>query len=220
MKQRFSRIEDAIEALAAGRVIIVLDSEDRENEGDLIAAAHTITPHTVHFMVSQGRGQLCMPVLPDAAERLELSLMVPGNTNSSMPQFTIPIDHHKCHTGISPLERAYSIQAIVDPESRPSDFVRPGHIFPLIARPNGILERPGHTEATVDLARLAGLPAAGVLCEVCSRDGLNMATRDELMELSAEFQLPMITIDALIEYRQHAERGAERPQDRQTLPLS
>lgn len=200
MHRQFSRVEEALEAIEAGRIVIVVDSEDREDEGDLIAAADRVTPETIHFMISQGRGQLCMPVLPDVAQRLNLTPMVP-KTNGSLPRFAVPIDHQSCRTGISPAERALSIQAIVDPASRSEDFVRPGHVFPLLARSDGVLERTGHTESTIDLARLAGRAPAGVLCEVCSRDGMHMADRDELLALAAEFQLPIITIESLIEYR-------------------
>ena len=210
MKQGFFSVEEAIEALAAGQVVIVVDSEDRENEGDLLAAAEKVTPQMVHFMVSQGRGQLCMPVLPEVADRLELTLMVPGNGDMDLPQFAVPVDHHKCETGISPLERAFTIRAMVNRESRAGDFVRPGHIFPLIAQPGGVLSRTGHTEAAVDLARLAGFTPSGLLCEICSRDGMHMAGRTELRELSREFDLPMITIDSLIAYRKrHDERVPE-----------
>lgn len=200
MGRQFSSVEEGIEAVAAGRAVIVLDSEERENEGDFVAAAETITPQLIDFMVRQGRGQLCVPVLPDVAARLDLKLMVDGNDDSA-PRFTIPIDHRSCGTGISPLARAISIQFMLEPEARAEDFVRPGHIFPLIARPGGVLQRTGHTEAAVDLARLAGRTPAGVLCEICSRDGMNMANRDELMGIAAEFNIPIITVDALVEFR-------------------
>lgn len=201
MKRRFATVCEATEALARGQVIIVLDSEDRENEGDFLTAAAGIDPRTIDFMCREGRGQLCMPILPDVADRLQLVSMVASAGDIRLPRFALPIDHKSCHTGISPLDRAVSIHAIVDPESRPEDFVRPGHIFTLIARPGGVLERMGHTEATVDLMRLAGLAPAGVLCEVCSRDGLHMATRDELFDIADEFGLLMTTIDALIDVR-------------------
>ena len=200
MSPRFSTVEEGIEAIAAGRAAIVLDSESRENEGDFIASAELITPQLINFMVREGRGQLCVPVLPEVAARLDLTLMVPTSDDSA-PQFTIPIDHASCGTGISPLARAISIQFMLSPESKAEDFVRPGHIFPLIARPGGVLQRTGHTEAAVDLARLAGLTPAGVLCEICSRDGRHMATRDELMALATEYRIPILTVDALVEYR-------------------
>ena len=203
MGRGFAPIEDALSALEAGRVIIVADSEDRENEGDFLAAASTIDASMIHFMTAYGRGQLCMPVLPDLAQRLQLTAMVADASNMSVPRFTIPVDHRCCTTGISPSERAFTIRAMLDPDNGAEDFIRPGHIFPLIARPGGLLERTGHTESTVELARLAGLPAAGVLCEICSRDGRNMAQRDELLELAAQHNLPIITIDALVEYVRH-----------------
>jgi 3,4-dihydroxy 2-butanone 4-phosphate synthase/GTP cyclohydrolase II len=147
-----------------------------------------------------------MPVLPDLAQRLQLTPMVQERPDQSAPRFAVPIDHVTCKSGISPWERAYTMQCMLNPGSRPEDFMRPGHVFPLIARPEGVLRRTGHTEAAVDLARLAGLTPAGVLCEVCSRDGYHMADRTELAELAAEFRLPMITIDDLVEFRRREER--------------
>jgi 3,4-dihydroxy 2-butanone 4-phosphate synthase/GTP cyclohydrolase II len=187
--------------------VIVVDSEDREDEGDLVAAAEAVTPQMIHFMISVGRGQLCMPVLPELAQRLQLAPMVPERPDQAAPRFAVPVDHITCRSGISPWERAYTMQRMLEPRSRPEDFTRPGHVFPLIARPEGVLRRTGHTEAAVDLARLAGLTPAGVLCEVCSRDGYHMADRSELAELAAEFRLPMITIDELVEFRRREERS-------------
>jgi 3,4-dihydroxy 2-butanone 4-phosphate synthase/GTP cyclohydrolase II len=197
----FSRMEEALEALAKGGMIIVADAEERENEGDFVIAAEKVTPDSVHFMITEGRGQLCMPLRTEIARRLHLRPMVP-NKSLSVPCFTIPVDHRFCHTGISPKERAFTIQMVIDGATRPEDFVRPGHVFPLIARDGGVLQRPGHTEATVDLMRMAGLAGAGVLCEICSRDGRNMATGDELMQIAETFHLPIITIDDVIHYRQ------------------
>ncbi|MBW3542630.1 MAG: 3,4-dihydroxy-2-butanone-4-phosphate synthase [Planctomycetes bacterium] len=214
---QFSRIEDAVEAIAAGRMVIVLDSEERENEGDLVAAADALTPHMVHFMITQARGQLCVPVTPETARRLALRTMV-GGDDPSLPKFTIPVDHRRCSTGISPLERAWTIRAMVDEETTPDDFIRPGHVFPLIARAGGVLERPGHTESAVELARMAGRAPAGVLCEICSSDGLNMATRDELLTMSALFGIPIITIDELIENRRRAAGG--RTETREAVALA
>ena len=212
---RYSSIEAAVQAIAEGRVVIAVDSEDRENEGDFLAAAEMTTPAMIHFMVSQGRGQLCMPVAPSIAQRLELTPMV-ACTDLETPRFAVPLDHRQCKTGISPLERARTIQAMIDPFSGPRDFVRPGHIFPLIAREEGVLRRPGHTEAAVDLARLAGLAPAGVLCEICSRDGLQMASGQELWEIAREFQLLVITVDDLIDFR----RSMVGSQEEQLLVLS
>jgi 3,4-dihydroxy 2-butanone 4-phosphate synthase/GTP cyclohydrolase II len=202
MKPTFSRIDDAIEAVSTGQIVIVVDSEDRENEGDFLAAADGIDAAAIHFMITHGRGQLCMPITASTAERLELVPMVENAGDVSLPRFTIPLDRNTGTTGISPLERAETIRAIVDPSTRPEDFVRPGHIFPLVARSGGVLERTGHTESAVELARLANLAPAGVLCEICSRDGRNMATRDELFALADEHHLHIITIDDLVEYRQ------------------
>ncbi len=197
----FSKLDDALEALAQGRMIIVADSEDRENEADFLVAADRITAANVHFMISHGRGQLCMPVVPQIARRLNLKPMVPRKS-TSMPCFAVPVDHSLCKTGISPTERAFTIRKIVEDATRPDDFQRPGHIFPLIAREGGVLERPGHTEATIDLMRLAGLPPAGVLCEICSCDGEHMATGRELLDIAKKFSLPIITIDNVIDRMQ------------------
>ena len=196
----YAPIPDAIKAFAAGQLLIVVDSEDRENEGDFVVAAEHVTPEIIHFMISQGRGQLCMPVLPEIAERLELPLMVTG-AEEEAPHFTVPIDHVTCKTGISPWERSYTVRTIIDPTSRAEDFYRPGHIFPLLAREEGVLRRPGHTESAIDLARLAGLTPAGILCEICSRDGRTMADQEELFEIAEEHHLLVLTIDDLIVFR-------------------
>jgi 3,4-dihydroxy 2-butanone 4-phosphate synthase / GTP cyclohydrolase II len=201
MTRRFSDTEEAIQALIAGRIVIVLDSADRENEGDFLLAAEKATPEMVYFMLHHGCGQLCVPVAAEIARRLELAPMTLDNTNPAATAFAIPVDHFSCHTGISPEERVFTIQALLASSSRPDDFVRPGHVFPLIAREGGVLRRPGHTEAAVDLAKLAGLAPAGVLCEVCSRDRIHMADRDELFDLADEFDLLVTTIDDLIRYR-------------------
>ncbi len=193
------QIRLALDALVQGRLIIVLD-DDREMEGDFVGAAEQITPAMVDFMITHGRGQLCVPVLPDVAERLNLTPMVP-DAGIDFPRFTIPIDHRNCRTGISPVERSATIQSMADPSSRENDFERPGHVFPLIARSGGVLERPGHTEAAVDLARMAGMSAMGVLCEICSSDGRNMASGPELHRLARRFDLPMITVNDVIKYR-------------------
>jgi 3,4-dihydroxy 2-butanone 4-phosphate synthase/GTP cyclohydrolase II len=201
MTRPFSDTEEALQALAAGRIVIVLDSADRENEGDFLLAAEKATPEMVYFMLHHGCGQLCVPVAGEIARRLDLAPMTLDNTNPAATAFAIPVDHFSCHTGISPEERVFTIQALLASSSRPDDFVRPGHVFPLIAREGGVLRRPGHTEAAVDLAKLAGLAPAGVLCEVCSRDGVHMAQRDELFDLADEFDLLVTTIDDLIRYR-------------------
>jgi 3,4-dihydroxy 2-butanone 4-phosphate synthase/GTP cyclohydrolase II len=201
MSRRFWDIQMAAQALATGRILIVLDSEDRENEGDLLIAAEKATPEAIYFMLRRACGQLCVPVAAEIASRLDLTPMTTRDQKLSSTAFAVPVDHCSCRTGISPEERSATIQALLRPSSRPEDFVRPGHVFPLIAREGGVLRRPGHTEAAVDLAQLAGLAPAGVLCEVCSRDGLHMAGREELMELSEEFDLPILTIEDLIRFR-------------------
>ena len=204
MHDDFSKIEEAIQALREGRIIIVVDDEDRENEGDFVAAADRVTPETVEFMITHGRGQLCMPIQPDVAARLELSPMVDRNTAPHQTPYTVPVDHRSCRTGISAEERARTVRAIVDPSSRPDDFVRPGHLFPLVAKEGGVLRRAGHTEATVDLARLAGLTPAGILCEIT--DGTKMADREQLHEIAREHGLPMVSIEGLIKYRRLREK--------------
>lgn len=210
MKQRFGKIEDALEALSSGLLVIVVDSEDRENEGDFVGAADKVTAQMINFVITEGRGQVCMPITGDISTRLQFEPMV-GGQGPDTPNFMVPVDYGRCRTGISPGERCTTIQAILDPETRAEDFLKPGHLFPLVARDGGVLVRQGHTEASVDLLRLAGLSPAAVLCEICSRDGINMATRDELFVLAEECHLPIITIDALVEYRQKQEsqRGIE-----------
>lgn len=205
MPSRFSAISAAVDALARGEVVIVVDAEDRENEGDFICAAEKVTPEIVNFMISHGRGQLCVPMLPEACEKLDLHLMVEDNTAPLQTNFTVPVDHRTCRTGITAGERACTIQALCDPASKPSDFVRPGHVFPLVAKEGGVLRRAGHTEASVDLARLAGLRPAGVLCEILDEKG-DRATRDRLVELAREFKLEIISIEELIAYRRLREK--------------
>jgi 3,4-dihydroxy 2-butanone 4-phosphate synthase/GTP cyclohydrolase II len=204
MPHTFSKIEDALEAIAAGRVVIVVDDEKRENEGDFIAAADRVTPEIIEFMITHGRGQLCMPLVVELAERLELTPMVEQNTAPYHTPFTVPVDHKSCHTGISAEERARTVRAIIDPATKPTDLVRPGHLFPLVAKEGGVLRRAGHTEATVDLARLAGLTPAGVLCEIL--DGIHVASRGRLHEISREFKLPIISIEMLIAFRRRLEK--------------
>lgn len=206
----YSRVEEAIEALSQGRVVIVVDDEARENEGDFIAAAEKVTPETVEFMITHGRGQLCMPIVPEMAARLHLRQMVDPSVNTAPyhTPFTVPVDHISCRTGISAEERARTIRAIIDPKTQPEDLVRPGHLFPLVAKEGGVLRRAGHTEATVDLARLAGFSPAGILCEIL--DGIGVASRARLKQLSEEFNLPMVTIESLIKYRKRREKLVHR----------
>jgi len=208
MGEEYSRIEDALQALRDGRVIIVVDDEDREDEGDFIAAAEKITPEIIAFMITHGRGLLCMPILPEVASRLNLHPMVDHNTAPHQTPYTIPVDHVSCRTGISAEERARTVRTILDPATRPADLVRPGHLFPLVAKEGGVLRRAGHTEAAVDLARLAGLTPAGVICEIT--DGIRMAGREKLHAMAREHGLPIVSIEALIKYRRLREKLVHR----------
>ncbi|MEE2778247.1 MAG: GTP cyclohydrolase II [Acidobacteriota bacterium] len=203
-------VQEAIEAIADGRMIIVVDAADREDEGDFICAAEKVTPEIVNFMTRQGGGLFCMPLLPDLAQAKGFSLMVENNTAPMGTPFTVPIDHASCHTGISAAERARTVAAVLDQDSQPEDFITPGHLFPLIAKDGGVLRRAGHTEATVDLARMAGLYPAGVLCEICSRDGHGMAGADELQAIADEFHMPMVSIEDVIRYRREREQLVHR----------
>lgn len=204
MNTMFSTVERAVEAIRRGQVVIVVDAEDRENEGDYVCAAEKATPQVINFMLD-GRGQLCMPILPDISDRLKLQPMVERNTAPLGTAFTIPVDHRSARTGITAQERARTIQAILDPLSEPSDFVRPGHLFPLVAKEGGVLRRAGHTEAAVDLARLAGLAPAGVLCEILDDQG-NRANHDWLFRLAQQHKLEVISIEQLIRYRRQREK--------------
>lgn len=201
----FSTVEEAVDAIRHGRIVIVVDAEDRENEGDFVAAAEKATPDTVNFMITHGRGQLCMPILPDVSQRLGLAPMVEANTAPLGTNYTVPVDHRTARTGITAAERAKTISAICDPASKPADFTRPGHLFPLVAKEGGVLRRAGHTEAAVDLARLAELTPAGVLCEILDDQG-DRANRTRLAALAREFDLPIISIEQLIAYRRQREK--------------
>ncbi len=209
MPPRFSSIDAAVGSIARGEVVIVVDAEDRENEGDFVCAADAATPGIVNFMISRGRGQVCLSILPDVARRLDLPMMCPANSTPLGTAFTVPVDHKTARTGITAAERATAIAAILDPESKPTDFVRPGHLFPLVAKEGGVLRRAGHTEAAVDLARLAGRAPAGVLCEILDADG-NRADRSTLFALAAEHKLEIISIEELIRQRRAREKLVER----------
>jgi 3,4-dihydroxy 2-butanone 4-phosphate synthase/GTP cyclohydrolase II len=205
VSDQFSTVEAAVEAIARGEIIIVVDAEDRENEGDFVCSAEKASPAAINFMITHGRGQVCIPVLPDVCERLKLPMMVETNTAPLGTAFTVPIDHRSNKTGITAQERATTVQAVIDPESKASDFVRPGHMFPLRAREGGVLRRAGHTEAAIDLARLAGVYPAGVLCEILDEHG-NRADRARLFKLAREHQLQIITIEQLIRHRRRSEK--------------
>lgn len=192
-------IKVALEELKKGRPIIVVDDEDRENEGDFLALADYATPELINFMVTEGRGLVCAPVSKELAERLELPPMIATNKDPYGTAFTVSIDSVKSTTGISAHERAETLKLLADPATKASDFVRPGHIFPLIAKPGGVLERPGHTEAAVDLATLCGAAPVGIICEIMNPDG-TMARRPELEELADKHGLLLISIEHLQAY--------------------
>ena len=203
----FSTIDEAIEAIAQKKIVIVVDDEDRENEGDLVMAAEAATPENIAFFLAYTSGVICVPLEPERADELDLPLMVVANTEAQRTAFTVSVDYrHGTTTGISSSDRATTIQALIDPATRPTDLNRPGHIFPLRYRPGGVLKRAGHTEATVDLSRLAGLAPAGVLCEVVTEDKSGMARLEELEAFAARHDMPMISIADLIRYRRRHEK--------------
>jgi 3,4-dihydroxy 2-butanone 4-phosphate synthase/GTP cyclohydrolase II len=206
----FASIPDALEDIAAGRMIIVVDDEDRENEGDLVMAAAKVTADAVNFMATNGRGLICMPLTGGRLDELRIPPMSVENTSKEQTAFHVSIGaKHHITTGISAADRAATIRAAIDPGTTPEDLSRPGHVFPLRAKAGGVLERAGHTEAAVDLARLAGLEPAGVICEVMSADG-TMARRPELEEFAESHGLKTITVAELIRYRRRTERLVER----------
>src|SRR5437762_287854 len=193
-KTPFCSVEEAVAEIRNGRMIVLVDDEDRENEGDLTMAAEKITPEAVNFMAKYGRGLICLAMTGERLDQLDLPLMVQGNTSRFETAFTISIDaHHGVTTGISAADRATTILTAIDPKAHPSDLARPGHIFPLRARPGGVLERAGQTEAAIDLARLAGLYPAGVICEGMNDDG-TMARVPELQQVAERHGLTMITV--------------------------
>ncbi|MCW2277198.1 bifunctional 3,4-dihydroxy-2-butanone-4-phosphate synthase/GTP cyclohydrolase II [Heliophilum fasciatum] len=201
----FASIETVIEDIRNGKIVIVVDDEDRENEGDLLMAAEKATPEAINFMATYGRGLICTPMLGERLDALELQPMVQDNTDRMSTAFTVSVDGASCTTGISAFERAQTIQALLDQETRPSDLRRPGHIFPLRARDGGVLVRAGHTEAAVDLARMAGLQPAGVICEIMAEDG-TMARVPELLAFAKKHNLNIVTIADLIKYRRRTEK--------------
>ncbi len=205
----FHTIEEALEALRAGRIILVTDDPDRENEGDFICAAQFATTENVNFMATHGKGLICMPMSREYVERLQFPQMVARNTDNHETAFTVSVDHVSTTTGISAAERSVTARMCVEEGARPEDFRRPGHMFPLLAKENGVLERNGHTEATVDLLRLAGLKACGLCCEIMREDGTMMRT-SELWELARKWQIPFITIRDLQNYRKRYEKLVDR----------
>ena len=195
----FSTIDEALEALRAGRIILVTDDSDRENEGDFICAAEFATPENVAFMAIEGRGLICMPMTGELADRLALPPMVAKNTDNHETAFTVSIDHVETSTGISAFDRSLTAMKCIDPAAKPEDFRRPGHMFPLRAKAGGVLERNGHTEATVDLCRLAGLQPCGLCCEIMGDNG-EMLRTPELMKLAQKWSMPFITTKNLQDY--------------------
>ncbi len=210
-KKVLNTIEEGIEEIRAGRLLIVVDDEDRENEGDFVVAGEKVTPEIVNFMLKNGRGVLCAPLSEDRCAELELSMQVRDNTSMLGTPFTVSVDYlgDGCTTGVSTSDRARTLQALVDPETRPSDLGRPGHIFPLRARNRGVLRRPGHTEAVVDLTRLAGLKEGGALIEIMNEDG-SMARMPDLLKIAREYNLKIISIADLIAYRLRNESIVEK----------
>ena len=196
----FNTIEEALEDLRRGKIILVTDDEDRENEGDCICAAQFATTENINFMATHGKGLICMPMSEEYVEKLKLPQMVENNTDNHETAFTVSIDHLTTTTGISAVERSITALACVKKDAKPEDFRRPGHMFPLKAKKNGVLERNGHTEATVDLCRLAGLKECGLCCEIMREDGTMMRT-EELSKLAQQYQMKFITIKDLQDYR-------------------
>lgn len=212
MEFRFNSIEEAIEDIKQGKMVIVVDDPNRENEGDLVMAAEKVTPDAINFMAKEGRGLICLSMLRERLEELDIPLMTQNNTDPNGTAFCLSIDAHPKYgttTGISAYDRAVTIKLAVSPDATPQDFVRPGHVFPLMARPGGVLERTGHTEASVDLARLAGLYPAGVICEIMKEDG-TMARLPDLIKFAKKYDLKIITIADLVQYRLKREKFVVR----------
>ena len=206
---KFNDIEDAVADIRAGKIIIVIDDEDRENEGDLVMAAEKVTGEAINFMATYGKGLICTPMEEEILKELQINSMVENNTDNHETAFTVSVDYKDTTTGISAYERALTISKLLENDVKPEDFRRPGHVFPLAARKNGVLERTGHTEAAVDLAKLAGLKGAGVICEVMKEDG-HMARTEDLIKMAKEHNLKIITVKSLLEYRKANEKIIER----------
>ena len=211
---QLNTIEEAIEDIRKGKIIIVVDDENRENEGDFIAAAEMVSPEMINFMATHGRGLICAPLTEERCNELELNMMVENNTVLHHTQFTVSVDliGHGCTTGISVHDRAKTIKALVDENTKSHDLGRPGHIFPLRAKEGGVLRRTGHTEAAIDLARLAGLKPAGILVEILNEDG-TMARLPQLMEVAKKFDLKLISIEDLVKYRMEHDSLIEKKED-------
>lgn len=208
--KHFDTIEEAIEDFKAGKIVIVVDDEDRENEGDFVVAAEKVTPEIVNFLTREGRGVVCAPITSARAMELGLDSMVEANTSLHETPFTVSIDYiHGTTTGVSAADRAATLRALIDPSTKPSDLARPGHIFPLKSAEGGVLRRAGHTEAVVDLCRFAGLQPAGVLCEILNEDG-TMARVPQLQQLARKFNMKLISVRSLIEYRMQREKLVQR----------
>jgi 3,4-dihydroxy 2-butanone 4-phosphate synthase/GTP cyclohydrolase II len=203
---KLNTIEEAIEDIRAGKIVIAVDDEDRENEGDFVTAARNVTPEIINFMAMHGRGLICAPIIEDRADALRLELMVTNNTSSHRTPFTVSIDllGNGCTTGISASDRAKTVRALIDPNTKPEHFAKPGHIFPLKAKRGGVLRRAGHTEATIDLARMAGFEPVGALVEIMNEDG-TMARLPQLFVIAKKFGLKIISIEDLIAYRLRTE---------------
>lgn len=210
--QKFNTIEEAVEDLRQGKVIVVVDDPDRENEGDVVCAARYATAENVNFMASYAKGLICMPMSRELTKKLALSQMVTDNTDNHCTAFTVSIDHVSTGTGISAAERSVTAVKCTCPDARPEDFRRPGHMFPLEARPGGVLERKGHTEATVDLMKIAGLGECGLCCEIMNDDG-TMMRASGLLEFARIHGLKIITVESIVRYRMHTEKWMERVTD-------
>ncbi|WP_200774244.1 bifunctional 3,4-dihydroxy-2-butanone-4-phosphate synthase/GTP cyclohydrolase II [Thermosyntropha lipolytica] len=206
---KFNSIEEAIEDIRQGKMVIMVDDEDRENEGDLVAAAEKVTPEIINFMATYGRGLICVPMLGERLDELDIRPMVSDNTDNHETAFTVSVDYKTVTTGISAFERAATIKALIHPESKPQDFRKPGHIFPLRYKEGGVLRRAGHTEGSIDLAKLAGLYPAAVICEIMNEDG-TMARVPQLIEFARKHDLKIVTIADLIEYRRRREKLVRR----------
>jgi 3,4-dihydroxy 2-butanone 4-phosphate synthase/GTP cyclohydrolase II len=211
---QLNTIEEAIEDIRQGKVIIVVDDEDRENEGDFLAAAEKVTPEMINFMATHGRGLICAPLTESRCKELDLHAMVRNNTDHMETAFTVSVDlkGHGVSTGISASDRAKTIQALIDPNTKPYDLARPGHIFPLIAKQGGVLRRTGHTEAAIDFARLAGFKSAGVIVEIMNEDG-TMARLPQLAEVARKFNLKLVSIEDLVAYRMQHDSLIQKKED-------